>query len=76
VSRTGCSSPRAGTPTNVERVARPVKVRPSPRLAIDERFANDFDSALALSAVLVAVSAALLLSIKLVTGMTWLGAAR
>jgi molybdate transport system permease protein len=45
-------------------------------LAIYERFANDFDSALALSAVLVAVSAALLLSIKLLTGMTWLGAAR
>jgi molybdate transport system permease protein len=45
-------------------------------LAIYERFANDFDSALALSAVLVAVSAALLLSIKLLTAMTWLGAAR
>jgi molybdate transport system permease protein len=34
-------------------------------LAIFERFASDFDAALALSAVLVAVSAALLLAIKL-----------
>lgn len=45
-------------------------------LAIYERFATDFDSALALSAVLVAVSAALLLSMKLLTAVTWLGAAR
>jgi molybdate transport system permease protein len=36
-------------------------------LAIYERFATDFDSALALSAVLVAVSAAILLTIKLAT---------
>src|SRR5690606_38640463 len=34
-------------------------------LAIYDRFATDFDSALALSAVLVAVSAALLLAVKL-----------
>lgn len=45
-------------------------------LAIYERFANDFTSALALSAVLVAVSAALLLSIKLLSGSPWLGATR
>ena len=37
-------------------------------LAIYELFATDFDAALALSAVLVAVSAALLLSVKLVGG--------
>ena len=37
-------------------------------LAIYDRFATDFDSALALSAVLVAVSAAILLSVKLVEG--------
>jgi molybdate transport system permease protein len=37
-------------------------------LAIFERFASDFDAALALSAVLVAVSAALLLGIKLLAG--------
>jgi molybdate transport system permease protein len=37
-------------------------------LAIFERFATDFDAALALSAVLVAVSAALLLAIKLLAG--------
>jgi molybdate transport system permease protein len=37
-------------------------------LAIYERFATDFDGALALSAVLVAVSAAILLSVKLVEG--------
>jgi molybdate transport system permease protein len=37
-------------------------------LAIFERFATDFDAALALSAVLVAVSAALLLVIKLLAG--------
>ena len=36
-------------------------------LAIYERFATDFDAALALSAVLVAVSAALLLSVKLLS---------
>jgi molybdate transport system permease protein len=35
-------------------------------LAIYERFATDFDAALALSAVLVAISAALLLSVKAV----------
>lgn len=37
-------------------------------LAIYERFATDFEGALALSAVLVAVSAAILLSVKLVGG--------
>jgi molybdate transport system permease protein len=37
-------------------------------LAIYERFATDFESALALSAVLVAVSAAILLSVKFVEG--------
>ena len=37
-------------------------------LAIYDRFATDFTSALALSAVLVAVSAAILLSVKLVRG--------
>ena len=37
-------------------------------LAIYERFATDFEGALALSAVLVAVSAAILLSVKLVEG--------
>jgi molybdate transport system permease protein len=37
-------------------------------LAIYDRFASNFDAALALSAVLVAVSAALLLSVKLVSG--------
>jgi molybdate transport system permease protein len=35
-------------------------------LAIYDRFATDFDSALALSAILVAVSAAILLAVKLV----------
>jgi len=46
-------------------------------LAIYERFSTDFTGALALSAVLVAVSAALLLSVKLLTGPAWLrGAAR
>ncbi|MCW3013936.1 MAG: molybdate transporter, inner rane subunit [Solirubrobacterales bacterium] len=40
-------------------------------LAIYDRFATDFDGALALSAVLVAVSAALLLTVKLVTGARW-----
>ncbi len=44
-------------------------------LAIYERFATDFPAALALSAVLVAVSAALLLSVKLLTGSGWLGGA-
>jgi molybdate transport system permease protein len=42
-------------------------------LAIYERFATDFTAALALSAVLVAVSAALLLAVKLVTGPAGLG---
>jgi molybdate transport system permease protein len=37
-------------------------------LAIYERFATDFEAALALSAVLVAVSAAILLSVKLIEG--------
>lgn len=37
-------------------------------LAIYDRFSTDFDSALALSAVLVAVSGAILLSVKLVRG--------
>ena len=37
-------------------------------LAIYDRFSTDFDAALALSAVLVAVSAAILLSVKLVQG--------
>jgi molybdate transport system permease protein len=44
-------------------------------LAIYERFSNDFTSALALSAVLVAVSGALLLSVKLLSGSAWLGGA-
>ena len=44
-------------------------------LAIYERFSTDFTGALALSAVLVAVSAALLLSVKLVSGSAWLGGA-
>jgi len=44
-------------------------------LAIYERFSTDFTSALALSAVLVGVSAALLASVKLLTGTTWLGGA-
>ena len=39
-------------------------------LAIYDRFSTEFESALALSAVLVAVSAALLLSVKLVLGAT------
>jgi molybdate transport system permease protein len=42
-------------------------------LAIYERFATDFEGALALSAVLVAVSAAILLSVKLVAGWDALG---
>jgi molybdate transport system permease protein len=44
-------------------------------LAIYERFATDFTGALALSAVLVAVSGALLLSVKLLGGSAWLGGA-
>jgi molybdate transport system permease protein len=46
-------------------------------LAIYERFSSDFTGALALSAVLVGVSAALLASVKLLSGTGWLaGAAR
>jgi molybdate transport system permease protein len=44
-------------------------------LAIYDRFATDFDAALALSAVLVGVSAAILLSVKLVQGSEALGGA-
>jgi molybdate transport system permease protein len=44
-------------------------------LAIYDQFSTDFDSALALSAVLVAVSAAILLSVKLVQGGEALGIA-
>jgi molybdate transport system permease protein len=44
-------------------------------LAIYDRFADDFPAALALSGVLVAVSAALLLSVKLVAGPAVLGGA-
>lgn len=44
-------------------------------LAIYDRFAIDFDGALALSAVLVAISAALLLSVKLLAGREALGVA-
>ena len=44
-------------------------------LAIYERFSGDFTGALALSAVLVATSAALLLSVKLLSGSAWLGGA-
>jgi molybdate transport system permease protein len=44
-------------------------------LAIYERFSSDFTGALALSAVLVAVSAALLLAVKLLGGAAWLGGA-
>ena len=44
-------------------------------LAIYDRFSTDFESALALSAVLVAVSAAILLSVKLVQGGEALGVA-
>ena len=43
-------------------------------LAIYDRFATDFPAALALSAVLVAVSAAILLSVKLVRGRRCLAA--
>jgi molybdate transport system permease protein len=42
-------------------------------LAIYDRLSTDFDSALALSAVLVAVSAAILLSVKLIRGGEALG---
>jgi molybdate transport system permease protein len=42
-------------------------------LAIYDRFATDFPAALALSAVLVALSAAILLSVKLVAGADVLG---
>jgi molybdate transport system permease protein len=42
-------------------------------LAIYDRFATDFPAALALSAVLVALSAAILLSVKLVSGQEMLG---
>jgi molybdate transport system permease protein len=45
-------------------------------LAIYDRFATDFPGALGLSAVLVIVSAALLITIKLVAGSGALGAAR
>jgi molybdate transport system permease protein len=44
-------------------------------LAIYDRFSTSFDSALALSAVLVAVSAAILLSVKFVWGSEALGGA-
>jgi molybdate transport system permease protein len=44
-------------------------------LAIYERFSTDFTGALALSAVLVAVSAALLLAVKFLSGSSWLGGA-
>ena len=44
-------------------------------LAIYDRLSTDFDSALALSAVLVAVSAAILLAVKLVRGGETLGLA-
>jgi molybdate transport system permease protein len=44
-------------------------------LAIYERFSTDFTGALALSAVLVCVSAALLLAVKLLSGTAWLGGA-
>jgi molybdate transport system permease protein len=44
-------------------------------LAIYARFSTDFTSALALSAVLVAVSGALLLAVKLLSGSAWLGGA-
>jgi molybdate transport system permease protein len=44
-------------------------------LAIYDRFATNFDSALALSAILVGVSGAILLSVKLVQGSEVLGGA-
>ena len=45
-------------------------------LAIFATFSRDFPAALALSAVLVAVSAALLLSVKLLARTSWLGGAQ
>jgi molybdate transport system permease protein len=45
-------------------------------LAIYDRFGDDFPAALALSAVLVCVSAGLLLAVKLVTGAGALGLAQ
>ena len=42
---------------------------------IYERFSTDFTSALALSAVLVAVSGALLLAVEFLSGSAWLGGA-
>ncbi|HZI91665.1 MAG TPA: hypothetical protein VFD31_08575 [Thermoleophilaceae bacterium] len=44
-------------------------------LAVYERFSNDFTAALALSAMLVAVSGAILLGVKLVSGPGALGGA-
>jgi molybdate transport system permease protein len=44
-------------------------------LAIYDQFTSDFPAALALSAVLVVVSAALLLAVKFVPGATTLGGA-
>jgi molybdate transport system permease protein len=44
-------------------------------LAIYERFSTDFTGALALSAVLVAISGALLLAVKLLSDTAWLGGA-
>jgi molybdate transport system permease protein len=44
-------------------------------LAIYAKLGTDFDAALALSAVLVAISAAILLSVKLVHGSEALGGA-
>jgi len=44
-------------------------------LAIYQDFSTDFTGALSLSAVLVAVSVALLLSVKLLSGAEWLGGA-
>ena len=45
-------------------------------LAIFATFSRDFPAALALSAVLVAVSGALLLSVKLLARTPWLGGAQ
>ena len=44
-------------------------------LAIYDQFTSDFPAALALSAILVAVSAALLLAVKLVPGQVAVGSA-
>ena len=44
-------------------------------LGVYERFSTDFTSALALSAVLVAVSGALLLAVEFLSGSAWLGGA-